>query len=66
MKHILMTNNITRDDNLKVANFLKTNPILTNNKKSVNLNINGINGLVLSIVYLSILGLLQIYFQYLT
>ena len=33
MKHILMTNNITRDDNLKVANFLKTNPILTNNKK---------------------------------
>ena len=33
MKHILLTNNITRDDNLKVANFLKSNPILTNNKK---------------------------------
>ena len=33
MKHILMTNNITQKDNLKVANFLKTNPILTNNKK---------------------------------
>lgn len=33
MKHILMENNITQSDNLKVANFLKTNPILTNNKK---------------------------------
>lgn len=33
MKHILMTNNITQKDNLRVANFLKTNPILTNNKK---------------------------------
>ena len=33
MKHILMTNNITKEDNSKVINFLKTNPILTNNKK---------------------------------
>ena len=31
--HKLMTNNITRDDNEAVINFLKTNPILTNNKK---------------------------------
>ena len=33
MKHHLMNNNITSDDNKKVINFLKTNPRLTNGKK---------------------------------
>lgn len=33
MKHHLMNNNITFDDNQKVINFLKTNPRLTNGKK---------------------------------
>ena len=33
MKHQLMDNNITIDDNKKVISFLKTNPKLTNGKK---------------------------------
>ncbi len=33
MKHKLMDNNISISDNRSVINFLKTNPILTNNKK---------------------------------
>ena len=33
MKHPLMDNNITPDDNQKVIKFLEKNPILTNNKK---------------------------------
>ena len=33
MKHHLMNNNITSDDNKKVINFLKANPRLTNGKK---------------------------------
>ena len=33
MKHPLMNNNITIDDNLKVINFLKKNPMLTNGQK---------------------------------
>ena len=33
MKHLLMENNITNDDNQSVIKFLKRNPILTNNKK---------------------------------
>ena len=33
MNHPLMNNNITNDDNLKVINFLKKNPILTNGQK---------------------------------
>ena len=33
MKHLLMENNITNDDNQSVIKFLKKNPILTNNKK---------------------------------
>ena len=33
MKHILMENNISLDDNKKVINFLKTNPRLTNGKQ---------------------------------
>ena len=35
MKHHLMNNNITFDDNQKVINFLKTNPRLTNGKKVI-------------------------------
>tara|TARA_B100000963_G_scaffold360310_1_gene390692 strand:- start:7194 stop:8366 length:1173 start_codon:yes stop_codon:yes gene_type:complete len=35
MKHHLMNNNITFDDNKKVINFLKTNPRLTNGKKVI-------------------------------
>ena len=35
MKHHLMNNNITSDDNKKVINFLKTNPRLTNGKKVI-------------------------------
>ena len=33
MKHLLMENNITSDDNQSVIRFLKRNPVLTNNKK---------------------------------
>ena len=33
--HKLMDNNITKQDNKAVINFLKTNPILTNNKKVI-------------------------------
>ena len=33
MKHALMENNITNEDNRSVIKFLKKNPILTNNKK---------------------------------
>ena len=33
MKHQLMDNNITVNDNKKVISFLKTNPKLTNGKK---------------------------------
>ena len=33
MEHKLMQNNITQEDNKEVIKFLKTNPILTNNKK---------------------------------
>ena len=33
--HKLMDNNITKQDNKAVINFLKTNPILTNNKKII-------------------------------
>ena len=65
MKHILMTNNITRDDNLKVANFLKSNPILTNNKKVREFEYQWNKWLGNGIVYLSILAP-AIYFQYLT
>ena len=35
MKHHLMNNNITFEDNKKVINFLKTNPRLTNGKKVI-------------------------------
>ena len=33
MKHNLMDNNITQDDNTKVINFLKKNPRLTNGRQ---------------------------------
>ena len=42
MKHNLMDNNITHDDNTKVINFLK-NPRLTNGRQESFLK-NGLNG----------------------